>query len=135
MTAMEPLDLGGIRRLVAVRYGSIHAFAKGRPGGVARSTIYQVLSGKYGGNADRQLARITAALNAPDDGVFEALKQVACRRCRKKRRRSRQCEKCFELWREQEKAVMDALGGRSEHGKAKQDRPDHSADPERVAGL
>lgn len=107
---MEPLNLEDLRHQVAVRFGTIHAFAKGRPGGLARSTVYQVLSGKYGGNAGRQLERIRAALGAPREGIFDILKEVACRRCRKKRRRSKQCEKCFELWRAQEKAVIDAAG-------------------------
>lgn len=109
---MEPLELDDIRRQVAARFGTVHAFAKGRPGGLARSTVYQVLSGKYGGSAERQLERIRAALGEPRGDVFDILKEVACRRCRKKRRRSKQCEKCFDLWREQEKAVSTALGWR-----------------------
>ena len=107
---MEPLDLEDIRRQVIVRFGTIHAFAKGRPGGLARSTVYMVLSGKYGGDFGRQLTRIRAALGAPREGIFDILREVACRRCRKKRRRSKQCEKCFELWRAQEKAVLDTGG-------------------------
>lgn len=107
--AMEPLDLEEIRHQVAARFGTIHAFAKGRPGGLARSTVYQVLSGRYSGNTQTQLERIRAALGEPRGGIFDILKQVACRRCRKKRRRFKQCEKCFDLWREQEKA-LDAFG-------------------------
>lgn len=106
---MEPVELEDIRRQVAARFGTIHAFAKGRPGGLARSTIYLVLSGRYGGNADRQLDRIRATLGEPRADIFDVLKQVACRRCRKRRRKSRQCEKCFDLWREQEKAMAEAL--------------------------
>ncbi len=110
---MEPPELEELRRKVTVRFGSVHAFAKARPGGLARSTVYQVLSGRYGGDADRQAERIRAALGEPRAGIFEILKGVACPRCRKKRRRVRQCEKCFDLWRAQEKAVLDAavLGG------------------------
>jgi len=107
---MEPLELEELRRQVIARFGSVHAFAKGRPDGLARSTVYMVLSGKYGGDSVRQLTRIRAALGAPREGVFDILKEVACRRCRKKRRRSRQCEKCFELWRAQEKAILGAGG-------------------------
>lgn len=103
-------ELEDIRHQVNSRFGSIHAFAKGRPGGLARSTVYLVLSGRYAGNTERQLERVKAALGEERGDIFEVLKKVACRRCRKKRRRSRQCEKCFDLWREQEKAVLDVIG-------------------------
>lgn len=95
--SMKPLELDEIRRVVISRFGTIHAFAKGRPGGLARSTVYQVLSGKYGGDTEHQLGRINAALGEARSGIFEILKEVACGRCRKKRRRTRQCEKCFDL--------------------------------------
>jgi len=104
------VDLETIRSQVIIRYGTIHAFAKKRPGGLARSTIYQVLNGKYGGDTARQLERIQTALDGPALGIFEVLRQVACARCRKKRRRSRQCEKCAALWIAQEKELMAALG-------------------------
>jgi len=94
---------------VELRFGTIHAFAKARPAGLARSTVYLVLSGKYGGNLSRQVERISAALDEPVRDIFEILKQVACARCRKKRRRSKQCEKCFELWRLQEKELREAV--------------------------
>lgn len=110
------MDLESIRRLVIARHGTIHAFAKNRPGGLARSTVYQVLSGRYGGDAERQTERIRAALEESESGVFEILKRVACARCRKKRPRSRQCEKCSELWRDQEKAIVSAGKAERRHG-------------------
>lgn len=107
---MEPLELDELKSRVAARFGTIHAFAKKRPGGLARSTVYLVLSGKYGGNIDRQVERIRAALGENGQDVFDILKKVACARCRKKRRRSKQCERCFELWRAQERELSDAVG-------------------------
>jgi hypothetical protein len=130
-----PLEADEVRRQVAVRFGSVHAFAKERPGGLARSTVYLVLSGSYSGNSQRQLERIRAALGEDGGGIFDILKRVACRRCRKKRRRSRQCEKCFALWREQEKAIAESWGQGDGHDEKKQNRPNHQADPVRLAGL
>lgn len=105
---MEPLEPEVIRQQVTARFGTVHAFAKDRPGGLARSTVYQVLNGSYSGDTQGQLARISAALSKPRGGIFEILKQVGCGRCRKKRPRSRQCDKCFDLWREQEKELISA---------------------------
>lgn len=107
---MEPLELEDLRRQVTARFGTIHAFAKKRPGGLARSTVYQVLSGKYGGDVERQVDRIRAALGENGQDIFNLLKKVACARCRKKRRRSKQCERCFELWRAQERELRGAVG-------------------------
>ena len=107
-----------LRAAITARYGTLYAFIKDRPGGLAKGTFYQVLKGRYGGNVERQITRIQAAL-APAGGgsaeadqaaaagprIFETLKEVACGRCRKKRPRARQCEKCFDLWRAQAAAL------------------------------
>lgn len=107
---MAPAELEELRRRVAARFGSVHAFAKNRPAGLARSTVYQVLSGRYGGNVARQAERIRAALDGPSEGFFEVLRRAACGLCRRKRRRARQCERCYELFRAQEKAIISKGG-------------------------
>ncbi len=109
---MEPGVLEDLKERILSLYGSLHAFAKRRPGGLARSTIYQVFSSRYAGNLERQAERIRAALEDTQSGFFEILMKIGCARCRRKRRRTRQCQRCYSLWREQEAALKQAAGSR-----------------------
>ena len=64
-----------LKRAILARYKSIHAFCRQHPE-LKRSTVYQVLAGKYAGHAGRQLAAIRAALEqcgetADEDGGWE----------------------------------------------------------------
>jgi len=115
-------ELARLKGTIKARFGSIYAFAKFQTAGMARGTLYQVLNGRYGGNIERQAAKIRAYLEAPPEtaltkaGTVETLKRVACGRCRRKRPRARQCGQCSDLWR----AQAEALEGEG-NDQAKQD--------------
>ena len=142
---MDTEELVALKGLIKAKFGSIYAFSKARTVGMARGTLYQVLSGRYGGNIGRQAAKIRAALGAEGvlnsaghpatagssgadaspagmgsraagPGAFETLKLVGCGRCRRKRPKARQCGSCEDLW----QAQAEALEG-GKHGKTEQD--------------
>lgn len=90
-----------LTRAVLARYASIHAFCRQHPE-LKRSTVYQVLAGKYAGHAGRQLAAIRAALDwtAPEerkvppltaDQIADAVQAFKCGECR---RLDKQCAAC-----------------------------------------
>lgn len=91
--------MSGLREAVTARHGSIHAFCRLHPE-LNRSTVYQVLTGRYAGNMDRQLSIIRAALDqsngrqhpaaltVPDVAALADVLQTAkCGTCRRKDRR------------------------------------------------
>jgi len=131
-----PEELARLKEMIKARFGSIYAFSKRRAVGMARGTLYQVLSGRYGGNIERQAAKIRAALGAEGafnstghpatagssgadtspvgmgsraagPGAYDTLRLVACGRCRRKRPKARQCGQCEELWRAQAEALRE----------------------------
>jgi len=95
-------------REIAARWGSVHRFV--RDTGLTRSTVYQVLGGRYAGNMDRQLARLRAALAGPNkfELAAAAIKAEACKRCVV--RNSWSCRRCAEMFADQARAALAALG-------------------------
>ncbi len=80
-----------IRADILRQYRSIHAFCRKHPE-IGRSTVYQVLSGKYPGNRQEQIRRIRFVLDAaPDEAerspveaedVRRVLQDHKCAHCR-----------------------------------------------------
>ena len=99
MNAPLPGELAELKNAIAGRHLTIHAFCK-RHQELSRSTVYQVLAGRYAGNMARQAAKIRAALEAalfPEAAVSagaiaEVLQGVKCERCRRADRRG--CRGC-----------------------------------------
>ena len=90
-----------IRAAILARYKSIHSFCRKHPE-LKRSTVYQVLAGKYAGHSVRQLAAIRAALDgcAPEEPknpivaaeqIADAVQAFKCGQCR---RLEKQCAAC-----------------------------------------
>ncbi|MEG6550428.1 hypothetical protein V6C53_09340 [Desulfocurvibacter africanus] len=99
------MDLAQLRAEIEQRFGTVYRFIK--VSGLPRSMVYAVLGQKYGGDAERQVARIRAALISAQDParrVYTALETVACARCR--RPGPRPCLECQETMRAQARAVM-----------------------------
>lgn len=98
-------EVDGLRARILERHASVHAFCRAHPE-LKRATVYLVLSGRYPGNADRQAARIRAALAGekpygaePAHGlqveretVVETLQRIRCEHCRRLDRRD--CMAC-----------------------------------------
>lgn len=86
---------------IQARFGSTHNFCK--LSGLPRSTVYQVMSGRYAGNMDRQKERIADVLfnrqpHMPaltGAALCAVIATVACTICTRKgrctRRRARRC--------------------------------------------
>ena len=95
---------------IRARHGTVHRFCLAA--GIGRSTVYQVLAGRYAGNTARQLRRIEAALaNQMEAGrmaqVAEAIQAVACARCAAGP--MRRCDACRELFLAQAQAVLEVM--------------------------
>lgn len=98
---MSPLD--GLRELVESNYASIHAFCRAHPE-LSRTTVYEVLSGRYIGDVEAQSLKIRAAVQGmPIDGprpvphttpetVAETLQRIRCGNCRRLDKRG--CAEC-----------------------------------------
>lgn len=113
------VDTGQLVMAIKSKYGSIHALAKHRPGGLARSTLYQVLAGKYAGDTQKQLKRLADFLESGppvENAVFETLKEVACGLCKRRPKRRKICQKCFSLWQRQAEALR-GMGVENGQGK------------------
>ena len=92
-----------LRQVVLAKYRSVHAFCKAHPD-LNRSTVYQVLGGRYAGNVDRQQALIRATVHETRHGeapaaplpeveaLAEVLQASKCARCRRPDRRG--CRGC-----------------------------------------
>ena len=99
------MDLAQLRAEIEQRFGTIYRFIK--VSRLPRSMVYAVLGDKYGGDAERQLARIRSALASAEDPtrrVYTALESVACSRCR--RPGPRPCLECQEIMRAQARAII-----------------------------
>lgn len=82
-------ELEKANQAILDRYGSVHAFCRAHPG-LTRTTVYQVLRGAYGGNQEKQLGRIMAALESSTQGdkglpslpeLESCIRDAACQRC------------------------------------------------------
>lgn len=101
-------------------YGTVHRFCKHT--GLPRATVYQVLAGKYPGNVQRQVERITAVLdgrtlpsNMSVDSVQAMLEKISCDVCSRKGRCTRKkAQRCARVHEAQARAVTtlyQTLGG------------------------
>ena len=90
--------LEGLKENILSNYASIHAFCKKYKGTVSRSTVYQVVNGRYPGNPARHINKIKEILEGKlpftelENDMLNALKTVACAKCKKKGRKT--CKKC-----------------------------------------
>lgn len=99
------MDLAQLRAEIEGRYGTVYRFV--RISRLPKSLVYAVLGQKYGGDAERQVARIRASLVSAEDPearIYTALETIACARC--KRPGPRPCAECQETLRAQARAVM-----------------------------
>lgn len=92
-----------LRARIVERHGSLHAFCKAHPE-LKRSSVYLVMSGRYPGRSEVQMARIDAALEGGEPRqtisapaldaaeMAEALQEIRCNNCRLLDRRS--CLEC-----------------------------------------
>lgn len=110
-----------LKEEILARYISIHAFCKAHPE-LSRGTVYQMVSGRYGGNFANQASKIRAALaesggipqNAttmPDSGqIYEALQEIRCQNCRRLNRR--ECTVCRDQTVREANLLHEKLYGR-----------------------
>lgn len=100
--AVTPLE--SLRMEVLERYASIHAFCRAH-GELKRATVYMVLTGRYPGKMETQIAKIRAALAGTPSGssqetapgltreeTVEELQTIRCSHCRRLDRRG--CPDC-----------------------------------------
>lgn len=106
MSAITPEEL---KTAILGKHDSVHAFCKKYKSVIGRSTVYQIVNGKYPGDATKQIARVRDVLEgrlgvtALDKELLKALKIVACAKCKKKGRKS--CRKCSQNMMEQVKLL------------------------------
>lgn len=96
-----------LRMRICDRHGSVHRFC--RTSGLPRSTVYQVLAGRYGGHLETQRRRIEAALGGVDprvSRVVDAIAGVACARCGGGPKR---CQACQDLFHAQALAALEVV--------------------------
>lgn len=99
------MDLAQLRTEIEGRYGTVYRFV--RISRLPKSLVYAVLGQRYGGDTERQVARIRASLVSADDPearIYTALETVACSRCR--RPGPRPCTECQQTLRAQARAVI-----------------------------
>lgn len=91
-------DTKGLRESILAKHPSIHAFCKKHKNVIARSTVYQILNNRYPGKTATHIAKIKDVLDGKlgittiEAEMLEALKSVACAKCKKKGRKI--CRKC-----------------------------------------
>jgi len=103
-----------LRGEVLERYASIHAFCR-EHAELKRATVYMVLSGRYPGRVETQIAKIRAALmSVPGrkaesvmpgmtrEETVEALQNIRCAHCRRLDRRG-----CHDCRRQTEREARD----------------------------
>lgn len=112
---------GSLKEEILARYISVHAFCKAHPE-LSRGTVYQMVSGRYGGNYANQARRIRAALaesvgtpqtaaTTPEPGqIYEALQEIRCQNCRRLNRR--ECMACRDQTVREANMLHEKLYGR-----------------------
>ena len=109
MSSPCPNDLEGLKESILSSHASIHAFCKKYKGTVSRSTVYQVINGRYPGDSGRHIKKIKEILEGKlaftevENNMLSALKAVACVNCKKKGRKS--CKRCSQLMLKQVKLL------------------------------
>jgi len=103
----EADDIAALRSEILTRFHTVHQFCRAVRQRINRSTVYMVLSGRYGGNVPRQVARIREVLagGGQEQRMFEAIKRVACGRCRV----HGACSRCDDLFRAQATAAKQSI--------------------------
>lgn len=96
-------QLVGLRELVESKYASIHAFCRAHPE-LSRTTVYEVVSGRYIGDVEAQALKIRAAVqdmpvdtprpvpHTTPEAVAETLQRIRCGNCRRLDKRG--CTEC-----------------------------------------
>jgi hypothetical protein len=116
--------LDELRQTIRERYKSCHAFCRDTPE-LKRSTVYLVLSGKYPGNADRQIVKIETALSGKAalpaqkaiigaQEAYTVLQEAKCAHCRKLEK-GRICTECNMQTMREAQALEAYLASRREH--------------------
>lgn len=110
-----------VRLAIRKRFRTPHAFCRAIPE-LKRSTVYLVLSGKYPGNTDRQLARIEEALTGETalagsriiqaQEAFGVLQEAKCAYCRRLDKRG--CADCRTQTMREAQALEQYLAARGE---------------------
>ncbi len=99
------MPIESLKADILARYKSVHAFCKARSE-LSRASVYLVLSGKYPGRMNAQIARIRAALAEPEEerppqmpqppvsaaDLVDTLQEIRCTHCRRLDRR--ECMSC-----------------------------------------
>lgn len=110
-----------LKQRILAKYKSPHAFCRLNPE-VKRSTVYQILAGKYAGDTGKQIERIFAVLagveiqpaaRRPDVTALEAytiLQETKCAHCRKLDKRA--CPDCRTSTEREAQALADYLRSR-----------------------
>ncbi|WP_419787235.1 hypothetical protein [Pseudodesulfovibrio sp.] len=95
-----------LRSEIEARFGSVHRFCRLHPA-LSRTTVYQVLSGSYGGDAELQMQRIQDAINGTsrEKRIMATIKATACARCSV----TGECNRCDDLFIAQAKAVLNLI--------------------------
>lgn len=110
---MSPVTPEALKEAILEKHPSLHAFCKAHKGDIARSSVYQVLNGRYPGNTTKQAERIEKLLHEQqrqEDLAFQlysVLKKVACSKCKKKGKGS--CRRCKATMREQASQINSLL--------------------------
>ena len=113
-------NLDALRQEILERYKTPHAFCRANPE-VKRSTVYMLLSGKYPGDAERQIQRIRAALAGREfvpvarptitaQEAYTVLQETKCAHCRKLDKRA--CPECRTQTAREAQSIEDYMRSR-----------------------
>ena len=109
-----------LKQRILARYKTPHAFCRHNPE-VKRSTVYQVLAGKYPGDTGRQIERIQAVLagveprparrpELTEREAYTVLQETKCNHCRKLDKRA--CPDCRTQTEREAEALAEYLRSR-----------------------
>ena len=83
-----------LRKDILARYKSVHAFCRKAAPEICRSTVYQLLAGRYPGDVEKQMRRVRAVLSGTPERseeipalsaseAYQVLLDTKCAHCRK----------------------------------------------------
>lgn len=110
-----------IKKQILGQYKTVHAFCKENPD-VKRSTVYQILAGKYSGDRDKQIKRIQGVLAGVEKKqgthhsdllaleVYNVLQKTKCAYCTKLKKSA--CPECWVQTEREAQALTDYLRSR-----------------------
>ena len=114
-------NLEPLKQRILAKHKTVHAFCRDNPE-LKRSTVYQIIAGKYPGNTGKQLERIHAALEGieakPDARrpvvtaleAYTVLQETKCAHCRKQDKRA--CAECRTQTEREAQAMEEYLSRR-----------------------